>query len=128
MEQALAPDAPKVHEFGNVLRHVHIVHGDPDRAEADVWVEGYYETAMQDQAPLGPEAGLAIPADDGGVDLLRRDPVAARRPRADRAVPRPARRTRFVCTSPASAAPSARARTSTCRSTPACSRSAPAGP
>src|SRR5439155_480548 len=24
---------------------------------------------MQDQAPLGPEAGLAIPAEDGGVDL-----------------------------------------------------------
>ena len=35
-------------------------HGDPD-AEADVWVEGYYETGMQDQAPLGPEAGMAVP-------------------------------------------------------------------
>ncbi len=32
-------------------------------------VEGYYETAMQDQAALGPEGGLAVPADDGGVDL-----------------------------------------------------------
>src|SRR5207253_768510 len=31
--------------------------------------EGYYETGMQDQAPLGPEAGLAVPAEDGGVDL-----------------------------------------------------------
>jgi len=69
MEEALRPDAPKIHEFGNVLRHVHLVHGDPDHASADVWVEGYYETGMQDQAPLGPEAGLAIPAEDGGVDL-----------------------------------------------------------
>jgi len=69
MEQALRPDAPKVHDFGNVLRHVHILHGDPETAEADVWVEGYYETAMQDQAALGPEAGLAVPADDGGVDI-----------------------------------------------------------
>ncbi len=68
MAQALRADAPRVHDFGNVLRHVHIVHGDPD-APADVWVEGYYETAVQDQAPLGPEAGLAIPAPDGGVDL-----------------------------------------------------------
>jgi len=68
MEQALRPDAPRVHEFGNVLRHIHIVHGNPD-ALADVWVEGYYETGMQDQAFLGPEAGLAIPASDGGVDL-----------------------------------------------------------
>jgi CO/xanthine dehydrogenase Mo-binding subunit len=69
MEQALRDDAPRLHEFGNVLRHVHILRGDPDRAEADVWVEGYYETAMQDQAPLGPEGGLAVPASDGGVDL-----------------------------------------------------------
>ena len=68
MEAALRPDAPKVHDFGNILRHVHIVHGNPD-APADVWVEGYYETGMQDQAMLGPEAGMAIPADDGGVDL-----------------------------------------------------------
>jgi xanthine dehydrogenase D subunit len=70
MAQAMRPDARKLHDFGNVLRHVHIVHGDPGRAEADVWVEGYYETGMQDQAPLGPEAGLAIPAADGGVDLF----------------------------------------------------------
>jgi CO/xanthine dehydrogenase Mo-binding subunit len=69
MEEALELDAPRVHRFGNVLRHVHIDCGDVESAKADVWVEGYYETAMQDQAALGPEAGLAIPASDGGVDL-----------------------------------------------------------
>jgi CO/xanthine dehydrogenase Mo-binding subunit len=69
MEQVLAPGAPQVHEFGNVLRHTHIRRGDPAHADADVWVEGYYETAMQDHAPLGPEAGLALPAPDGGVEL-----------------------------------------------------------
>lgn len=68
MEEALRPGAPQVHSFGNVLRHVRIVHGDPE-APAEVWTEGYYETGMQDQAPLGPESGLAIPAEDGGVDL-----------------------------------------------------------
>ena len=68
MEAALRPDAPVVTEIGNVMRHVRIEHGNPD-ADADVWVEGYYEVGMQDQAPLGPEAGLAIPAPDGGVDL-----------------------------------------------------------
>ncbi|MDR7418562.1 MAG: xanthine dehydrogenase subunit D [Armatimonadota bacterium] len=68
MEQALRPDAPRIHDFGNVLRHLRIEHGDPN-APAEVWVEGYYETAMQDQAFLGPESGLAVPADDGGVDL-----------------------------------------------------------
>jgi CO/xanthine dehydrogenase Mo-binding subunit len=69
MTEALQPGAPALHDWGNVLRHVRIEHGDPD-AEAEVWVEGYYETAMQDQAPLGPEAGLAIPAEDGGIDLI----------------------------------------------------------
>src|SRR6266852_3998301 len=38
-------------------------------AGADVVVEGEYEVAMQDQAALGPEAGLAIPGQDGGVTL-----------------------------------------------------------
>ncbi len=69
MVSALDPSAPRLHDWGNVLRHVRIEHGDPG-AEAEVWVEGYYETAMQDQAALGPEAGLAIPAEDGGVDLI----------------------------------------------------------
>ena len=69
MEQALQPQAPRLHDFGNVLRHVHLCRGDPEHAAAAVWVNGYYETAMQDPAPLGPEAGLAVPADDGGVDL-----------------------------------------------------------
>jgi xanthine dehydrogenase D subunit len=68
MDRALDPTAPRLHDFGNVLRHVRIVHGDPD-PPADVWVQGYYETGMQDQAPLGPEAGLAVPAEDGGVDI-----------------------------------------------------------
>ncbi|MDR7554510.1 MAG: xanthine dehydrogenase subunit D [Armatimonadota bacterium] len=68
MAAALRPDAPRVHDFGNVVRHVRIEHGDP-ATPADVWVDGYYETGMQDQAPLGPEAGLAVPAADGGVDL-----------------------------------------------------------
>src|SRR3989442_4497368 len=69
MEQALEPTAPPVHPQGNVVRTLTIVHGDPN-ALADVWVEGMYETGMQDQAPLGPEAGLGVPAADGGVDLF----------------------------------------------------------
>jgi CO/xanthine dehydrogenase Mo-binding subunit len=69
MEQALDPNAPKVQPEGNIVRRLQIIHGDPN-ARADVWVEGVYETGMQDQAPLGPEAGLAVPAEDGGVDLF----------------------------------------------------------
>ncbi len=68
MEAALRPEAPQIHDYGNVLRHIRIEHGDPD-ARADVWVDGYYETGIQDQVFLGPESGMAIPAADGGVDL-----------------------------------------------------------
>jgi xanthine dehydrogenase D subunit len=68
MEEALLPDAPAVHDYGNVLRHIRIVHGDPDTG-ADVWVEGYYETGMQDQVFLGTESGMAVPDGTGGVDL-----------------------------------------------------------
>jgi CO/xanthine dehydrogenase Mo-binding subunit len=69
MEQALEKSAPLIHPQGNIVRSLTIIHGDPN-ARADVWVEGMYETGMQDQAPLGPEAGLAVPAADGGVDLF----------------------------------------------------------
>src|SRR5215470_7049459 len=55
-------------EEGRVLRHVKIRHGDQS-ARADVVVKGEYEIGMQDQAPLGPESGLAIPNGNGGVDL-----------------------------------------------------------
>lgn len=85
MERALEPTAPELHEgTGNVTRHVHIETGDQDPS-ADVVVTGMYEMGMQDQAFLGPESGLAIPAEDGGVDLyvatqwmhVDRDQVAA---------------------------------------------------
>ena len=55
-------------EKGEVLRHIKIRHGDQG-ARAEVVVGGEYEIGMQDQAPLGPESGLAIPDGEGGVDL-----------------------------------------------------------
>jgi xanthine dehydrogenase D subunit len=67
-ERAMTADAPQLHLSGNVLRHVRIVHGDPD-AGAEVVVSGEYEVGMQDQAFLGPESGLAVPDGEGGIDL-----------------------------------------------------------
>jgi len=66
--RALEPDAPALHPGGNVTRRVRIRRGDPDAA-GKVVVRGTYRVGMQDQAPLGPESGLAVPAEDGGVDL-----------------------------------------------------------
>jgi CO/xanthine dehydrogenase Mo-binding subunit len=67
-ERAMEASAPQLHLSGNVLRHVRIIHGDPE-ADADVIVTGQYEVGMQDQAFLGPESGLAVPDGEGGVDL-----------------------------------------------------------
>ncbi len=74
-EAALLPDAPLLHEGrpdGNVVRHRVIRRGDQSKVSpdaVDVVVTGTYEVGMQDQAFLGPESGLAVPAPDGGVDL-----------------------------------------------------------
>jgi xanthine dehydrogenase D subunit len=66
--QALDPAAPKLHRSGNLVRQLRLRKGDPDPA-ADVVVTGTYSVGMQDQAFLGPEAGLAVPDGEGGVDL-----------------------------------------------------------
>jgi xanthine dehydrogenase D subunit len=52
----------------SVFRRMRIRRGDQE-ARGAVVVEGYYEVGMQDQAPLGTEAGLALPDGEGGVDL-----------------------------------------------------------
>ncbi|NEC90079.1 xanthine dehydrogenase family protein molybdopterin-binding subunit [Streptomyces sp. SID12501] len=79
---ATAPDAILLHEnrtdhhvghvdHPNIVHRQPIVRGDVEaaRARADFIVTGEYTFGMQDQAFLGPESGLAVPAEDGGVDL-----------------------------------------------------------
>ncbi|MFE4368223.1 xanthine dehydrogenase family protein molybdopterin-binding subunit [Streptomyces sp. NPDC056835] len=79
---ATAPGAPLIHEnrddhhighvpHPNIVHRQPIVRGDASAAaaRADVIVSGDYVFGMQDQAFLGPESGLAVPAEDGGVDL-----------------------------------------------------------
>jgi len=61
-------DSEIAQQSGEIFRHARIRRGDLD-AHGDIVVEGYYETGSQDQAPLGTEAGLAIPDGEGGVDL-----------------------------------------------------------
>jgi xanthine dehydrogenase D subunit len=66
--RALHESSPQLHAQGNLVRHLKIRKGDPEPA-ADVVVTGEYLVGMQDQAFLGPEAGLAVPDGQGGVDL-----------------------------------------------------------
>jgi len=82
METAI--DDTPLHPGGNLVRHVPIRRGAQDLT-ADVVITGRYEVGMQDQAFLGPESGLAVPAADGSVDLyiatqwlhVDRDQIAA---------------------------------------------------
>ncbi|MEU3253561.1 molybdopterin cofactor-binding domain-containing protein [Streptomyces sp. NPDC006997] len=55
----------------NIVHRQPIVRGDvaTASAKADVVVRGEYVFGMQDQAFLGPESGLAVPDEDGGVQL-----------------------------------------------------------
>ena len=64
-----AESSDPIHPDGNLIRRIHLSHGDQD-VVGEVVVEGTYEVGMQDQAFLGPESGLAVPAEDGGVDLF----------------------------------------------------------
>ncbi|MFI1884548.1 xanthine dehydrogenase subunit D [Streptomyces jumonjinensis] len=79
---ATAPGAVLVHEgrtdhhaahvpHPNIVHRQPVVRGDAAAAaeRAEVIVRGEYVFGMQDQAFLGPESGLAIPCDDGGVEL-----------------------------------------------------------
>ncbi|MFF2925669.1 xanthine dehydrogenase family protein molybdopterin-binding subunit [Streptomyces celluloflavus] len=79
---ATAEGAPLVHEdrhdphayhvpHPNILHRQPVIRGDAGAAaaRADVIISGEYVFGMQDQAFLGPESGLAVPAEDGGVDL-----------------------------------------------------------
>ncbi|MFI7610467.1 xanthine dehydrogenase subunit D [Nonomuraea terrae] len=62
-EPERALESPALHDGGNLVRHVRIRRGAP--ARADVVVTGEYEVGMQDQAFLGPESCLAVPAGEG---------------------------------------------------------------
>src|SRR5918994_2011477 len=68
----LSREAAVLRPHGNLIRHLKVRKGDVGaaRAQAHVVVSGEYEVGMQDQAFLGPESGLAVPAEDGGVDLF----------------------------------------------------------
>ncbi|EFL25689.1 putative xanthine dehydrogenase subunit D [Streptomyces himastatinicus ATCC 53653] len=76
-EQAFS--AEPLHPDGNLVRHIPLSFGDPE-VIGDVIVEGLYRIGRQDPAPIGAEAGLAVPRPDGGVEIY----TASTDPHADR--------------------------------------------
>ena len=69
--QALAPDAERLHEHGNLLKHIHVAKGDVKKgfAEADAIVEHSFKTPFMEHLFMEPECSLAVPREDGGMDL-----------------------------------------------------------
>ncbi|MET9295555.1 xanthine dehydrogenase family protein molybdopterin-binding subunit [Streptomyces sp. NPDC003077] len=75
----LAFEAEPLHPDGNLIRHIPLRFGDPE-ATGEVVVEGLYRIGRQDPAPIGAEAGLAVPRPDGGVEIY----TASTDPHGDR--------------------------------------------
>ncbi len=80
-QRALEPDAPLIHEDGNVNAEHHVRKGDVDAAfeQANVIVENTYYTPFVEHAYLEPEACLARPDGEGGVAIW----VASQGPTVD---------------------------------------------
>lgn len=68
VDPELAIKAEPIHPNGNVFRHLVVRRGDLG-VTGDIVIEGSYEVGTQDQAFMGPEAGLAVPFGDRGVEL-----------------------------------------------------------
>lgn len=70
-EEAARPDAPKVHDKGNLIHHAKIVRGDVDEAfeRCAVVAEHTFTTPRIEHAFMEPESGVGIPEPDGGVTL-----------------------------------------------------------
>ncbi|MEM3095832.1 MAG: xanthine dehydrogenase family protein molybdopterin-binding subunit, partial [Nitrososphaerota archaeon] len=70
--EAFKPDAPQLHEGGNICRYYRVRRGDVERgfAESDVVLEKTYRTQFQEPAPIETEAAYAVPRADGGLDIV----------------------------------------------------------
>lgn len=70
-EEAARPDAPLVHDKGNLIHHARIVRGDVEKAfeQCAVVVEHTYTTPRIEHAFMEPESGVGIPDPDGGVTI-----------------------------------------------------------
>lgn len=70
-EYAHQPDAPRVHDKGNLLKHIKVAKGDVEQgfAESDVVIERTYHTASTEHAFLEPECSIGRVTDDGRYEV-----------------------------------------------------------
>ena len=70
-EFAHQPDAPHVHEQGNLLKHIKVAKGDVEQgfAEADFVIERKYHTASTEHAFLEPECSVGRVTPEGRYEI-----------------------------------------------------------
>ncbi len=70
--QAYQPDAPKVMESGNLLKHIKVRKGEMEQgfAEADVILEETFHTPTYEHAFLEPECSIGHIAEDGRYEII----------------------------------------------------------
>jgi xanthine dehydrogenase molybdenum-binding subunit len=70
--QAYQPDAPKVMESGNLLKHIKVRKGDVEQgfAEADLILEDTFNTPTYEHAFLEPECSIGRIAEDGRYEII----------------------------------------------------------
>lgn len=70
--EGLRPNAPLIHESGNIAGKTVIRKGDIKRGfkKASVIVEGEFNTPFVEHGYLEPEAGVAIPEPEGGITVF----------------------------------------------------------
>ncbi len=71
-EEAIMPDAPKIHGDNNIFVHHKVRKGDIEKGfqEADYIIERKFKTQFIEHSYLEPEAILAEPAEHGGVRII----------------------------------------------------------
>lgn len=81
--QAIKPDQPKLHENGNLLKHIKVRKGDMDAgfADSDVVLEHTFHTQTTEHAFIEPECSIAVPTADGRMEIY----VGSQIPYEDRA-------------------------------------------
>ena len=68
---AKSPDAPQLHEQGNLLKHIKVRKGDVEEgfAGSDITLEEVFHTPTMDHAFMEPECSLAEPLPDGRMAI-----------------------------------------------------------
>jgi xanthine dehydrogenase molybdenum-binding subunit len=69
--QALDEDQPRIHENGNLLKHIKVRKGDVTQGfeESEVILEHTFFTQTTDHAFMEPECSIAVPTKDGRIEV-----------------------------------------------------------